>query len=226
MGLADTRSMTDIARNLLTIRARIKSAAQNPAKVGLIAVSKGQGAEKIALALAAGQKTFGENRVQEAKAKFTALRAAHKGLGLHLIGPLQTNKALEAVQLFDVIETLDRPRLAEALMKAVEKTGRKLEFFIEINIGAEPQKAGIAPEELGSFLQFCRAQCGLNVTGLMCIPPHGRDPAPFFKRMKELADRFSLPRLSMGMSGDFEEAIRQGATDVRVGTAIFGNREN
>ena len=219
--------MTLFADNLAAIRRRMEAAAgaagRDPAGVSLIAVSKGQPREAVEAALAAGQRRFGENRVQEAKAKFAPLRETRSGLVLHLIGSLQTNKAEEAVRLFDVIETLDRPHLADALVKAIRKTGRTPRLFIEINLGAEPQKAGIAPDSLAEFLVYCR-KAELNVTGLMAIPPQNTGPEPFFRQLKSLADAHSLPHISMGMSDDFEAAIGRGATEVRVGTALFGVR--
>jgi pyridoxal phosphate enzyme (YggS family) len=222
--------MTDIAGNLEVVRRKIATAARaagrDPEAIKLAAVGKGHAAEAIATAIVAGQKLFGENRVQEAKAKYAGLREKHPGIELHLIGPLQTNKAEEAVRLFDVIETLDRPKLAEAFAVAIRKTARAPVFYIEVNIGAEKQKAGIAPQELGGFLAFCRKNCGLTVEGLMCIPPQDRNPAPFFRRLRELAAQHGLAQLSMGMSGDFETAVREGATEVRVGTGIFGERAN
>ncbi len=209
--------MSVIADNLAQIRARAKTAT-------LIAVSKTRNVEEIREALEAGQRVFGENRVQEAQAKFPALRTAYPDIELHLIGALQTNKAQAAVELFDVIQTLDRRPLADAVAKAIRKTGRAPSLYIEINIANEPQKAGILPEELEAFITYCREKCGLSITGLMCIPPHDLDPAPFFRLMRVMADTFALPHLSMGMSGDFETAIECGATEVRVGTAIFGER--
>jgi pyridoxal phosphate enzyme (YggS family) len=209
--------MTDISGNLAHVRARVGSAR-------LIAVSKTQGVEAIEQALQAGQRVFGENRVQEAETKFPTLRARYPDIELHLIGPLQTNKAADAVALFDVIQTLDRPRLAETLALAIAKTGRAPRLFIEINIGHEPQKAGIEPETLNEFLIYCRNRCQLKITGLMCIPPQGQDPRRHFTVMRELAKKFTLPRLSMGMSADYEIAVECGATEVRVGSAIFGPR--
>jgi pyridoxal phosphate enzyme (YggS family) len=222
--------MSKIAANLQTVLGKISTPAQtsgrNPSTIRLIAVSKGHDIESVQEALAAGQRVFGENRVQEAESKFTALRKAYPDLELHLIGPLQTNKAEEAVRLFDVIETVDRPHLAEAIAKAISKTGRNPRFYIEVNIGVELQKAGIAPEKLGEFLSFCRDTCGIAITGLMCIPPQADDPQPHFARLKNLADQYRLKHISMGMSADFETAIRCGATEVRVGNAIFGPRPN
>ena len=214
--------MSDIANNLKRIREKIKTAASAGVEPALIAVSKGNSVEDIQKAIAAGQLVFGENRVQEAKAKFIELRAAHN-LELHLIGPLQSNKAEDAVKLFDVIQTLDRPSLIDALVKAIAKVGRSPSLMIEINIGHEPQKAGIPPGELLNFLALCR-QKKLGVIGIMCIPPHGKDARGYFLQMKKLAEQAGLKRISMGMSADFEEAVRCGATDVRVGTAIFGER--
>jgi len=220
--------MNTIGNNLERARYRIAAAARaagrDAGSVTLTAVSKGKTKEDVLAAIGAGQKIFGENRVQEAAAKFAGLRARHPDLELHLIGPLQTNKADDAVALFDVIETLDRPKLAEALARAAKKTGRSPVCYIEVNIGGEPQKAGIAPFEIGRFLSYCREGCGLTVTGLMCIPPQQGDPAFYFVEMKKLLLQYKLPHLSMGMSADYETAIRCGATCVRVGTAIFGAR--
>ncbi len=218
----------DISGNLENIRQKIGQAAKASGRsvrdVELIAVSKGKSEEDVRAALEAGQKLFGENRMQEAKAKFASLRQQYPDLELHLIGPLQTNKVVDAVALFDVIQTLDRPKLAEALADAQKKTGRTLKFYIEVNIGSEPQKAGVTPEELEGFLKFCRNDCALAVEGLMCIPPQHHDPAPYFVRTKKLADTHRLSVLSMGMSADFETAVHCGATQVRVGSAIFGPR--
>lgn len=216
-----------IAANLAAVRARIASAARaagrDPAAVALVAVSKTQPPAAIAEAIAAGQLLFGENRVQEAAAKFPPLRAAHPGLRLHLIGPLQTNKARDAVRLFDRIESLDRPRLADALADAIAKEGRAPDCLIQVNTGREPQKAGCAPEEAEALLAYARG-LGLVVSGLMCIPPVAEDPAPHFALLADLAGRFGLSVLSMGMSGDFPAAIAAGATHVRIGSAIFGPR--
>jgi PLP dependent protein len=206
------------------IEAAARQAGRDPASVALLAVSKTHPAEPVAELLAAGHRRFGENRVQEAAGKYPDLRQAYPDLKLHLIGPLQTNKARDAVALFDVIETLDRPRLAEALSKEMARAGRKIPCLIEVNIGAEPQKAGIAPEETEAFLARCRGEWDLEIAGLMCIPPAGEDPAPHFRRLKELADRLGLAHLSMGMSGDYEQAIACGAGEIRVGTALFGSR--
>jgi PLP dependent protein len=220
--------MNNIENNIQTVRSKIEAAAKMvsrvPSDVRLIAVSKTKSLDDVRAALIAGQMCFGENRVQEANGKFAGLRDSYGDLELHLIGPLQTNKADDAVRLFDVIETLDRPKLAEAMAAAIKKTGCTPTFYIEVNIGNEPQKAGIAPDAVGEFLEFCRSKCGLNIVGLMCIPPKDDDPEPHFLRMAELAAKHKLPHLSMGMSGDYEVAIKCGATSVRVGTAIFGAR--
>ena len=217
-----------IAANLAQVRGHIAEAARaagrDPAGIELVAVGKTHGPDAIAAAIAAGHRVFGENRVQEAKAKFPALKAAHPGLMLHLIGPLQTNKAGEALALFDVIETLDRPKLARVLAKDMAKSGRRPECFVQVNTGEEPQKAGVPPREADAFIALARDELGLPVTGLMCIPPLEEEPALHFALLAEIAKRNSLPKLSMGMSADYEVAIRLGATHVRVGTAIFGPR--
>ncbi len=200
------------------------AAGRDSGAVTLVAVSKTHPAEAVEEALAAGQRVFGENRVQEAKAKFQALKERFPDLELHLIGPLQTNKVKEAVALFDVIQTVDRPKLAEALASEMAKTGRRPRCLIEVNTGEEPQKAGIPPREVDAFLSACRDTWNLPVTGLMCIPPVDEEPAMHFALLAEMARRAGLPEVSMGMSGDYETAIRFGATHVRVGTAIFGAR--
>lgn len=223
-----TASAQAIAANLARLRERIAEAvarANRPAgSVTLVAVSKTHPAEAVRAALAAGQTVFGENRVQEAAAKFPSLRAEHPDLRLHLIGALQTNKAREAVRIADVIESLDRPRLAAALAEAMRKEGRRPTLLVEVNTGDEPQKAGIPRAEAETFLRACRDEYGLEVSGLMCIPPAGEDPRPHFEYLAALAAKHGLPTLSMGMSADFEIAIACGATHVRVGTAIFGAR--
>lgn len=195
-----------------------------PGAVTLVAVSKTHGADAAAEAIAAGQRVFGENRVQEAKAKWPALKDAHPDIELHLIGPLQTNKVREAVALFDVIETVDRPKLAEALAEEMARTGRRPRCLIEVNTGEEVQKAGILPAEVDAFVTSCRDVWKLPVTGLMCIPPVDEEPAMHFALLAQMAKRNGLAEVSMGMSGDFPSAIRFGATHVRVGTAIFGSR--
>ena len=217
-----------IAGNLAEIRAHIAAAAESAgrsgAEVTLVAVAKTHPASAVEAALAAGQTVFGENRVQEAEAKYPPLCAAHPEMRLHLIGPLQTNKVRDAVALFDVIETVDREKLARALAAEMQRQGRAPQLFVQVNIGEEPQKAGVVPQEADAFIRFCREEIGLNLAGLMCIPPAERDPAPYFALLREIARRNDIAMLSMGMSGDYETAIRMGATLVRVGTAIFGAR--
>ncbi len=219
--------MTDIAANLAVLRARIAAAAlaagRRSEDVALVAVSKTHDAAAIAAAIAAGQRRFGENRVQEALAKYPALKARRPDLELHLIGPLQTNKVKEAVALFDVIETLDRPKLAEALLRERARQQRLPALFIQVNTGEEPQKAGVLPEVADGFIAQCRG-LGLVIAGLMCIPPVDEAPAQHFALLREIARRNGISGLSMGMSADFEIAIRFGATHIRVGTAIFGAR--
>ena len=217
-----------IAANLAAVRGRIEAAARGAGRaadaVTLVAVSKTNPAKVVRAALAAGHRAFGENRVQEALEKFPGLRGAFPDLRLHLIGPLQTNKVKEAVAHFDVIETVDRPRLAEALAREMERSGRRLPCLIEVNTGEEAQKAGIFPAAADEFIEDCRARLGLPIEGLMCVPPHDEEPSPHFALLREIARRHDLEVLSMGMSADFETAIRFGATHVRVGTAIFGAR--
>ena len=220
--------MTDpIAANLEAVRERVAAAARaagrDPASVTVVAVSKTHDAGAIAAAIAAGQRVFGENRVQEAQTKYPALKAAHPGLELHLIGPLQSNKTKEAVALFDAIETLDRPKLAETLAREMERQQRRPSLFIQVNTGEEPQKAGVLPAEADRFIADCR-RLGLVIAGLMCIPPVDEAPALHFALLREIARRNDIAALSMGMSGDYETAIRFSATYVRVGTAIFGAR--
>lgn len=221
--------MTDIAANLAAIRARIEAATTRagraPGSVTLVAVSKTHPQEAVVAALAAGQAVFGENRVQEAQAKFPGLRAAHPAMRLHIIGGLQTNKARDAVRVADVIETIDRPKLAAAIAEAMAKEGRRPDCLVQVNTGDEAQKSGIPRGMADDFIRAAREEHGLPVTGLMCIPPVDADPRPHFAYLRELAARHGLPVLSMGMSGDFEAAIAEGATHVRVGTAIFGHRE-
>jgi pyridoxal phosphate enzyme (YggS family) len=192
--------------------------------VRLIAVSKTFPAEVIAEVLEAGERCFGENRVQEAAAKWPALRERYPDVELHLIGPLQSNKAREAVALFDAIHTVDRPKIAEALAAEMERQGRAPRLFVQVNTGAEPQKAGVLPEEADAFIALCREEHGLTIAGLMCIPPADENPSPHFALLEKIAHRNALPELSMGMSGDFEAAVMFGATYVRVGSAIFGTR--
>lgn len=192
--------------------------------VTLVAVSKTFPAEAIVPVLAAGQRVFGENRVQEARAKWPALKAQYSDTELHLIGPLQSNKAVEAVEFFEQIESLDRPKLAAALADAIQKTGRHPELLVQVNTGAEPQKAGILPQEADAFLARCRTDFQLNIKGLMCIPPVDEPPSPHFALLAKIAARNGLATLSMGMSADFAAAIQCGATQVRIGSAIFGTR--
>lgn len=221
--------MTDIAANLAAIRARIEAATARagraPGSVTLVAVSKTHPQEAVVAALAAGQAVFGENRVQEAQAKFPGLRSAHPAMRLHIIGGLQTNKARDAVRVADVIETIDRPKLAAAIADAMAKEGRRPDCLVQVNTGDEAQKSGIPRAEADAFIRAARDEHGLPVTGLMCIPPVDQDPRPHFAYLRELAARHGVRVLSMGMSGDFEAAIAEGATHVRVGTAIFGHRE-
>jgi pyridoxal phosphate enzyme (YggS family) len=202
-----------------------REAGRDPDSVTLVAVSKTFGPEAIEPVIAAGQRVFGENRVQEAKAKWPALRDKHPGLGLHLVGPLQSNKAREAVELFDAIHSVDRASLCAALAKEVERAGRQPLLFVQVNTGAEPQKAGVLPEQADGFIQACRATYGLVVTGLMCIPPVDQPPAPHFALAAKIARRNGLAHLSMGMSADFAVAVAFGATHVRIGSAIFGHRD-
>jgi pyridoxal phosphate enzyme (YggS family) len=208
-----------------------RDAGRDPFSVTLVAVSKTFGADAIEPVIAAGQRVFGENRVQEAKAKWPALIAGHSmrektgdGIELHLVGSLQSNKAKEAVALFDAVHSVDRASLAEALGKEIARQGRRPVLFAEINSGAEPQKSGVLPQEADGFLAACRDRYGLAIAGLMCIPPQHEAPAPHFALTAKIARRNGLPLLSMGMSADFQTAIAFGATHVRVGTAIFGGR--
>jgi pyridoxal phosphate enzyme (YggS family) len=217
-----------IASALAAIKRRIAAAAaaagRDPAGVTLVAVSKTHPAAAVQAALQAGQAVFGENRVQEAAAKFPPLRAAWPALRLHLIGALQTNKADEAVALADMIESLDRPRLADALARAANRAGRLPDLLVQVNIGDEPQKAGIPTADADAFIEACQTRFGAKLLGLMCIPPADEPAAPHFARLAAIARRHGLATLSMGMSADFEAAIEAGATHVRVGTAIFGGR--
>ena len=223
-----TEFPANAAERLEMIRTRIERARLRfgapPERVELIAVSKTFGADEIAPFLDAGQRIFGENRVQEAKAKWPELRASYDGIELHLIGPLQTNKAREAVGLFDVIQTVDRDKLAGVLREEFDRAGRNLPVYVQVNIGLEAQKAGIAPDEAVAFVKRCREVHGLNVIGLMCIPPDGVPPGGYFAHLSQLGREAGVTNLSMGMSGDFETAIAMGATHVRVGSALFGAR--
>ena len=201
-----------------------KEARRDRASVTLIVVSKTFDAEAIVPVIAAGQRVFGENRVQEAKAKWPGLMAAYPGIALHLIGPLQSNKAKDAVALFDAIHSVDRPSICEALAKEIDSQKRQPQLFVQLNTGEEPQKAGIAPSEADDFVAGCRDKYGLQISGLMCIPPVNDAPAPHFALTAKIAARNGLKNLSMGMSADFAIAIQFGATHVRVGSAIFGHR--
>jgi len=218
----------DIAANIAHIRARMArvavEAGRDPVGISLIAISKTQAPEAIEAAIGAGHLVFGENRVQEALLKIPALKAAHPRLELHLVGPLQSNKVRDAVALFDVVHTLDRESLAVALVRERERAGRCPRLFVQVNTGEEPQKAGVAPAETDAFVRLCRSDLGLEIEGLMCIPPAADDPAPYFALLAKLARRNGLAGLSMGMSADFPAAISLGATLVRVGSAIFGTR--
>ena len=218
---------TDPAR-LAGVTARIATAARaagrDPAAVDLIAVTKTFGPERIEPVLDAGHRRFGENRVQEAKAKWPSLRVRYPGAELHLIGSLQSNKAREAVALFDAIHTIDRPKIAHAVAEEMARQGRRLQLFIEVNTGEEPQKAGVMPKEAASLLRLCREELGLDIAGLMCIPPLEEEPGVHFAFLAKLARELDVRGLSMGMSADFETAIAFGATHVRVGSQIFGAR--
>lgn len=220
--------MIEPATLLADIRDRIAAAAKlarrKPEDITLVAISKTHPAERIVPLIEAGQRCFGENRVQEAEAKWPALREAHPGIDLHLVGQLQSNKAEEAVRLFDCIHSLDRPSLVSALARAMDKAGRQVPCFVQVNIGEEEQKGGCAIQALPQLLAEARA-AGLPVIGLMCVPPHAVEPAPWFALLAKLADDNGLKGLSMGMSEDFETAVMLGATHVRVGSALFGARE-
>jgi PLP dependent protein len=218
----------DVAARLRLVREEIAHAAEaagrDPAGVRLVAVTKTVGSSVIEQAIAAGQRVFGENRVQEAQSKWPELKQLHAGSELHLIGPLQSNKVRDAVALFDVIETVDRPKLARALAEELKRSGRQPRLFVQVNTGEEPQKAGIAPAETAAFVALCRDTFGLAIDGLMCIPPFDEEPAMHFALLAKLAEKAGVNELSMGMSGDFARAIQFGATYVRIGTAIFGAR--
>ncbi|MBC7907816.1 MAG: YggS family pyridoxal phosphate-dependent enzyme [Rhodospirillaceae bacterium] len=219
--------MSDIIHNLSAVKQRITGAAhdagRDPATITLVAVSKTHDAAAIRPALEAGQRVFGENRVQEARTKWPELRQDFPDVELHLIGPLQTNKVRDAVALFDVIETVDRPKLARALAEEVQRVGRSPRCLIQVNVGREPQKAGVEPEAVDQMIRIAR-EYQLDIAGLMCIPPAEGDPAPHFRALADMAARNGLAVISMGMSGDYPAAIAQGATHVRVGSAIFGSR--
>jgi pyridoxal phosphate enzyme (YggS family) len=221
--------MDETAARLCGVLNDIVSAAREagraPGDIGLVAVSKTHDAAEIRPVLLVGHRQFGENRVQEAAGKWPGLREEFPDIRLHLIGPLQTNKVRQALELFDVIETVDRPKLAREIAKEGQKTGRMPDCFIQVNTGAEPQKAGVLPEETDAFIETCRKNLKLPVKGLMCIPPIEEEPSLHFALLREIAQRNGLTELSMGMSGDYQVAIAFGATLVRVGTAIFGARQ-
>src|SRR5262245_3585784 len=223
-----TTSMTTTPARLADVKRRIAAAARaagrDPASIHLVAVTKTFGADHILPALACGHRSFGENRVQEAKAKWPALRARFPDIELHLIGPLQSNKAREAVALFDAIHTIDRPKIAQAIAAEMAKQGKRLKLFIEVNTGEEPQKAGVKPTEARRLLDLCREDLTLDIAGLMCIPPQDEEAGVHFAFLAKLARELGLKELSMGMSADFEMAVAFGATYVRVGSQIFGAR--
>ena len=222
MSVDPSLALSDI---LARIEAARKAALSPAPSTTLVAVTKTHGPERILPVLEAGHRVYGENRVQEAKAKWPELRAQFPDLRLHLIGPLQSNKTREAVELFDAIETLDRPKLAQALRAEIDRSGRAPALFVQVNTGEEPQKAGVAPKDAPAFIHLAREELKLPVKGLMCIPPAEENPGPHFALLAKLAKEEGLPLVSMGMSADFEIAIRFGATHVRVGSAIFGARE-
>ncbi len=224
MIMGETAPVNGLAAVEAGIVRACRDARRERSSVTLVAVSKTFDAAAIAPVIAAGQRVFGENRVQEAKAKWPALMAAHPGLALHLIGPLQSNKAKEAVALFDAIHSVDRPGLCEALRKEIDRQDRRPDLFVQINTGGEPQKAGVAPADADDFIARCRDAYGLTISGLMCIPPVDDAPAPHFALTAKIAKRNGLDQLSMGMSADFGVAIALGATHVRIGSAIFGTR--
>ena len=217
-----------IAGNLHDLQARVSKTAQrvnrDPMDVALVAISKVHGVDAIRAALATGHRIFGENRVQEAQQKWPALKAEYADVALHLVGPLQTNKVRDAVALFDVIEALDRPKLAAKLAEEMAEQSRSLPCFVQVNTGEEPQKAGVLPKEADAFIKSCRLDYGLTIQGLMCIPTQDEEPAMHFAFLREIARRNDMLCLSMGMSADFETAIELGATHVRLGTAVFGPR--
>ncbi|MGR6432733.1 YggS family pyridoxal phosphate-dependent enzyme [Rhizobium sp. PAMB 3174] len=213
-----------LAEVLNNIAGTAKRAGRAEDSVTLVAVSKTFDADTIRLAIAAGQRVFGENRVQEAQSKWPELKQETGGIELHLIGPLQSNKAADAVALFDVIETVDREKIARALAAEIERQDRTLRLYVQVNTGLEPQKAGIAPDDAVAFVDFCRNELKLPIEGLMCIPPAGENPGPHFALLQKLAGEAGLSKLSMGMSGDYQTAVEFGATSVRVGSAIFGER--
>ncbi|MDP9839246.1 pyridoxal phosphate enzyme (YggS family) [Neorhizobium huautlense] len=217
-----------VEQRLAEVQGRIKAAEKTGHRtagaVELVAVSKTFDVEDIRPVIAAGQRIFGENRVQESQSKWPILKQETSDIELHLIGPLQSNKAAEAVALFDVIETVDREKIAAALAQEMTRQDRKPRLYVQVNIGLEPQKAGIAPKDTAAFLRYCREDLSLDIEGLMCIPPADDHPGPYFALLRKLAEENGIAKLSMGMSGDFETAVQFGATSVRVGSAIFGSR--
>jgi pyridoxal phosphate enzyme (YggS family) len=223
-----SEATVDPVANLREVRALIARAARDfdrdPGEVRLVCVTKTVSAERIRPVIEAGERIFGENRVQEAHGKWPALKADYRDLELHLIGPLQTNKGREAVALFDAIETLDRPSLAKVLAAEIQRAGRAPKLFVQVNTGAEAQKAGVLPQAADAFIAQCRAEFGLDPIGLMCIPPLDEQASPHFALLAKIAARNGLTQLSMGMSADYELAIQLGATHVRIGSAIFGER--
>ncbi len=220
--------MTDAAAALAEVRTQISDAARSvnrdPDSITLIAVSKTFGVDQIIPVIAAGQRVFGENRVQEAKGKWPELKAKYDDVEVHLIGPLQSNKTKEAVELFDAIHSIDRPKIAKAVAQEIERQGRQIELFVQVNTGEEEQKAGVAPKDVVEFVRYCRDDLKLPVAGLMCIPPVDEEPSVHFAFLAELAKRTGVIGLSMGMSSDFTAAVELGATHVRIGSAIFGAR--
>ena len=218
----------DVRENLENVRAAITAAAveadRKPDSVRLVAVSKTKSADEIRPVIEAGQRLFGENRVQEAQSKWPGLKAETDGIELHLIGPLQSNKTAEAVALFDVIQTVDREKIARGIAREIGKQGKSPRLYVQVNTGSEPQKAGIEPDQADGFLALCRDELGLSITGLMCIPPVDENPGPHFALLARIAKANGIETLSMGMSDDFATAIAFGATEVRVGSAIFGAR--
>jgi len=226
---ADAEQASSIAGRLAEVRAEIaaaaKAAGRDPESVKLIAVSKTHPADAVEEAIAAGQRLFGENRVQEALDKFPALKERHPDIELHIIGPLQSNKVKDAVAIADCIQSVDREKIAKAIAKEMAEQGRRPKLLVQVNTGEEPQKAGIPPAEVEAFVKMCRDELGLEIAGLMCIPPLDEEPALHFALLEKLATKLGLSELSMGMSGDYEKAVQFGATYVRVGTAIFGARD-
>ncbi len=225
---AEAGEAIDVAANLAGVEARIAAAATAADRaadsVTVVAITKMHGADRITAALRAGHRVFGENRIQEAAAKWPPLKTGYADLRLHLVGPLQTNKARQAVALFDVIETLDRPKLARALAAEMARSGRRVACFVQVNTGEEPQKAGVMPADADAFIAACGEEFGLAVEGLMCLPPIDEEPSLHFALLADIARRHGIVKLSMGMTADYEIAVRFGATHVRIGTAIFGER--